>query len=126
MAKDKKPIKSKAEVFYTRAKSLRLMSAGADLDTTFVNDKGMTLNRYSDHPNSHVRTRCWVLQGRPLPEGMDEQNKFLLSLLADGNSKAQLTQEFVAGLRLKFLKESPVVEVPVVEEVIISEEVVSV
>lgn len=41
--------------FHTRAKSLRLLTAGADPNETFVNDKGEKKNRFTGHPNSHVR-----------------------------------------------------------------------
>ena len=80
MAKEKLAIKSKAEAFHTRAKSIRLMNAGADLTATFVNDKGMTLGRYLDHPNYHVKARAFHLMGRPYPEDAAECAKLCKAL----------------------------------------------
>jgi hypothetical protein len=80
MAKDKLAIKTKTDAFYTRAKSLRLMNAGADLTATFVNDKGMTLGRYLDHPNYHVRQHAFHLMGRSFPEDVVECAKLCKAL----------------------------------------------
>lgn len=119
MAKDKVAVKIKSDAFYTRAKSLRLLTAGADPQETFTDSKGQRQSRYLGHPNSHVRVRAFVIMGHPLPENIDDQNKFLLTLIGDGNlNTTKLTPEFVAALRLKFLKEVPPVQEPALEEVV--------
>jgi hypothetical protein len=80
MGRSDKPRKVKADKFYTRKKSEYLLSHGADLTATFVDEKGTTKGRFRDHPNYHVRRRCWELMGRPLPEDATEREKFFKSI----------------------------------------------
>ena len=75
-----KPNKVRHEKFYSRAKSEKLLSAGADPAQTFRNDKGTTQGRFTDHPNYHVRRKAWMKMGQPLPEDAGERAKFLASL----------------------------------------------
>lgn len=75
-----RPAKVRHEKFYTRAKSEKLLAAGADPTVTFRDDKGATRGRYTDHPNYHVRRKAWMKMGQPLPEDPTERAKFLASL----------------------------------------------
>jgi hypothetical protein len=75
-----KPAKIKHDKFYTRARSERELSGGADPAQTFKNDKGMLQGRFTDHPNYHVRRKAWMKMGQPLPEDAGERAKFLAGL----------------------------------------------
>lgn len=75
-----RPAKVRHEKFYTRAKSERKLSEGADPTATFRDDKGAVRGRYTDHPNYHVRRKAWMKMGQPLPEDAAERAKFLASL----------------------------------------------
>lgn len=75
-----KPNKVRHEKFYSRAKSERMLSAGADPTATFRDDKGNMRGRYTDHPNYHVRRKAWMKMGQPLPEDQAERAKFLAGL----------------------------------------------
>lgn len=75
-----KRVKVRHDKFYSRARSERMLSAGADPTATFRDDKGATRGRYTDHPNYHVRRKAWMKMGQPLPEDAGERAKFLASL----------------------------------------------
>ena len=91
-----KPQKSREKVI-TRAHAIKALSAGAD-PTTFVK-----------HKNCHVRRRAWQLMGRPLPEDLDEQNKFLATLQGTEAPKDPAALKgFYLLLRQRILKEVPV------------------
>jgi hypothetical protein len=62
-----KPQKIREKII-TRARAEKMLSSGADP------------NDFVKHQNYHVRRRAWKLLGRPLPENMDEQNKFMATL----------------------------------------------
>lgn len=96
MAKDKLAIKIKTDAFYSRAKSLRLMNAGADLTAMFVNDKGMTLGRYLDHPNYHVKAHAFHMMGRPYPEDATECAKLCKALHIKNPNVVATAEEPVA------------------------------
>jgi len=83
----------------TRAQAEKALSHGAD-PTKFVK-----------HGNYHVRRRVWQLQGRPLPENLDEQNKFLATLQGTETPKdAAALVGFYQLIRQRVLKEVPVKE----------------
>lgn len=102
MAKEEKPRKAKAEKQYTRAQAERALSAGAD-PTTFTK-----------HPNYHVKRKAWQLMGRPMPEALEEQNKFLATLQGMETPKDDaVLPGFYALVRQRILKEVPVaIETP--------------
>jgi hypothetical protein len=91
-----KPQKVREKVI-SRAQAEKALSAGAD-PTTFVK-----------HKNCHVRRRAWQLMGRPLPEGLDEQNKFLATLQGTEAPKDPAALKgFYILLRQRILREVPV------------------
>jgi hypothetical protein len=83
----------------TRARAEKLLSEGADP------------TNFAKHGNYHVRRKAWQLMGRPLPEDMGEQNKFLATLQGTETPKdpAALVG-FNQLLRQRILKEVPVKE----------------
>lgn len=94
MGKKEQVIKVKAEKKFTRVQAEKALSAGADPE------------QFTKHGNYHVRRRCWQLQGRPLPESIDEQNKFLVTLQGtDVPKDSSLVEDFYASLRQRILKE---------------------
>lgn len=98
----------KANKKFTRKKAEKLLANGAD-PAEMVEREGKMVGRFTDHPNPHVRRRAWQLMGRPLPEGLDEQNKFLLTLQGTEPPKdASATAGFYLLLRQRLLKEVPV------------------
>lgn len=97
MAKDEKPRKAKAEKKYTRVQAEKALSHGADPAL------------FTKHSNYHVRRKAWQLQGRPLPEALEEQNKFLCTLQGMPTPKDDTALPgFYALLRQRILKEVPV------------------
>ena len=80
MGEGKKRSKSAAqkrnERFSSRAGAIKMLNAGADPTETFVNDKGTTLRRYLDHPNSHVKVHAWKKMGKPEPKPEDRVEFF--------------------------------------------------
>lgn len=105
MAKEHK-VRKTAEKTITRARALKNLTAGADPQL------------YVGHANCHVRRRCWQIMGRPLPEDMGEQNKFLATLQGAPLPKDPKEQPaFYLSLRQRILHEAPpVVEAAPVEE----------
>lgn len=87
-----RPAKVRHDKFYTRARSERELSAGADPAQTFRNDKGQTLGRFTDHPNYHVRRKAWMKMGQPLPEDPAERAKFLASIKVKEKTAEPTTQ----------------------------------
>jgi len=91
---------------YTRAQAERALSAGMDPEP------------FTKHANYHVRRKAWTLMGKPLPEGLEEQNKFLVTLqgTTPPTDKSALEGWYVL-LRQRILKEVPVKEeAPPVQE----------
>lgn len=87
------------EKVITRAHAEKALSHGAD-PTQFVK-----------HANAHVRRKAWVLMGKPLPEDLTEQNKFLATLQGTETPKDPTAQVgFYQLLRQRILKEVPVKE----------------
>ena len=97
-----------ARRLFTRSEAEGLIAGGADPSE----------DRFVNHKNYHVRTKAWVKMGRPLPEGVEEQNTFLATLAGKDMAKVPKDQvpAFVARLRLLLLKEQPPAP-PVAEEV---------
>lgn len=91
-----KPQKTREKVI-TRARAQRELSHGADPA------------KYTKHSNYHIRRYCWRLMGRPLPENMEEQNKFLATLQGMETPKdATALPGFYMLVRQRILKEVPV------------------
>lgn len=89
---------------FSRAKAEHALSNGAD----------PTEERFTEHSNYHVRRRSWVLQGRPLPESTEDQNKFLATLQGVEVPKdPKDLPAFYQGVRARVLKEAPPAEVVV-------------
>ena len=80
MSKEKRSRKIKHDKFFTRAKSEKMLAAGADPTATFINDKGNKLGRYTDHPNFHVRNKAWKKMGSLFPTDVEECAKLCKSL----------------------------------------------
>jgi hypothetical protein len=96
-----KPQKSREKVI-TRHHAEKALTAGADP------------NKFVKHPNYHVRRRAWQLMGRPLPEGAEEQNKFLATLQGMPAPKdAKDLPGYFQLIRQRILKEVPVKDVAV-------------
>lgn len=90
----------------TRVQAEKALSAGVDPQ------------KFTAHPNYHVRRRAWQLMGRPLPESVDDQNKFLATLQGTEVPKdGEAAKGFYLLLRQRILK-----EVPVKEDVIVNDE----
>ena len=68
--------------------------------------RGVTPEQFTGHHNYHVRYKAWRKMGMPLPEKIDEQNKFLATLQGKEVPKdASLVPAFMDALRHKFLGE---------------------
>jgi hypothetical protein len=63
-----KPAKAKAEKKYTRAQAEKALANGVDASL------------FEKHANYHVRAKAWKKLGSPLPDGAEEQEKFLKSI----------------------------------------------
>ena len=95
MAKDKKPIKVKADKKYTRAQAEKAISAGVD-PALFVG-----------HGNYHVRVKAWCRMGKPTPENQDQLNRLLVTFQGRPFPKdAEGQATMIANLRAKFLGEA--------------------
>ena len=82
---------------YTRAQAEKALSAGVDPE------------KFVDHKNYHVRNKAWKKMGKPLPEGADAQNAFLLTLQGTPAPKdPSALPGFYLLLRQRILKEVPV------------------
>lgn len=68
MAKDQKPRKEKAEKKYTRAQAEKALS------------RGESPEKFTKHPNYHIRAKAWRKMGMPLPENAEERSKFLADI----------------------------------------------
>lgn len=96
MGKEGKSTKVRERVV-TRARAEELLSGGADPE------------QFVKHSNCHVRRKAWQKMGRPLPEGLDEQNKFLATLQGTETPKdANAVAGFYQLVRQRILKEVPV------------------
>ena len=107
MPKEEKLIRSKGERVYTRAQSERQLANGADPEN------------FTKHANYHVRRKAWVLMGSPLPESLEDQNKFLVTLQGTPLPKdadAEVTAGYYQLIRQRILKEVPRNEVAITAE----------
>jgi hypothetical protein len=94
VGKKEQVTKIKAEKKFTRAQAEKALSAG------------VAPEQFAGHGNYHVRRKVWQLQGRPLPEGTDEQNKFLATLQGtDVPKDGTLVPAFYQSVRQRILKE---------------------
>jgi hypothetical protein len=93
---------------FTRSKAEAALANGAD-PTAMRDTDGKPHGLFTEHANYHVRVRAWVKMGRPLPEGLAEQNKFLLTLQGSDVSRMSPADvvALTARLRLNLLKEQP-------------------
>lgn len=92
-----KPQKIRERVV-TRARAEYLLTHGADP------------TQFTKHANYHVRRKAWVLMGKPLPEGLEEQNKFLATLQGMPTPKdKEAMPGYYALVRQRILKEVPAV-----------------
>lgn len=89
----------------TRARAEYELSHGADPEN------------FTKHANCHVRRKAWQKMGRPLPEGVEDQNKFLATLQGTETPKdANAVAGFYQLIRQRILKEVPVKEASVEAE----------
>ncbi len=86
---------SQAKKKFTRNKAEKALTVGAD----------PTEERFVGHINYHIRVRAWHLQGRPMPEKLEDQNKFLVKLQGTDLPRDPVkAEQFVEMLRARYLK----------------------
>jgi hypothetical protein len=86
---------------FTRTKAENALREGADPSE----------ERFQNHANYHPRRRAWQMMGRPLPEEMSAQNKFLATLQGtETPNDSGALAGFYQLIRQRILKEVPVKE----------------
>lgn len=100
LEKLKSDLRSALKLF-TRAKAEQALRNGAEPSE----------ERFTAHANYHIRRLSWQKMGRPLPEEMSAQNKFLATLQGTPIPKdTSALDGFYQLIRQRILKEVPVKE----------------